>query len=259
MTMFLSTRAGQIPLSRIVKCGQAENMERKSVTYEGGGGSVYETSCSLVQFQDFEEEVSRTVFPAHPGTYCLNTWLDGDQFTVSRSPVIAWALSGDIVQPITADGINDGVTSETFPILHPDGQVEEPGGDRWTTFGQWSEQAEIVARTVDANSRRPKHIVVAPRDGAFLVAVRDAGGRAVDGYEVQDGLSEAGAGVRAAELPMTADVPIVWVNEVGREIGTLPAGTTPSDQGQGAPEPVQGGRNVADVAADAARHPPEES
>jgi hypothetical protein len=92
------------------------------------------------------------IWPAQPGTYLL----DSDPHFVPESiaevwptPVIAWAMTSEGVQPVTVDGVNDGL-SETPTILFPDGNVTTPEDRSWRSAEEWLRSRHDAARAKNA-------------------------------------------------------------------------------------------------------------
>jgi hypothetical protein len=69
---------------------------------------------------------------------------------------------------------------------------------------------------------QPEFVVVTPDEhGRFTVAVHDADGRPVQGFEIMHDLPLAGAEERAAALSIAADVPSMWLDAPGNEDWTV--------------------------------------
>lgn len=79
------------------------------------------------------------IWPAQPGTYLISCEPEFPPQTVESiwpTPVIAWAWTNDGVQPVTADGLNDGL-DQSATILFPDGNVTAPEDRSWKSLADW--------------------------------------------------------------------------------------------------------------------------
>lgn len=88
---------------------------------------------------------------AQPGTYLLHSGLEDDgSLWVNRSVVVAWAhIAGPdhlAIEPVTADGVRDGITESILPILHPDGRVEIPMDRSFETELEWRDYVGSEAK-----------------------------------------------------------------------------------------------------------------
>ena len=74
------------------------------------------------------------VWPAQPGCFIVHVFVDGPEAETATTTILAWALGRDgVVYPITADGVNDGMT-QSMLVMTPDGEVTDPGNRSWTTL-----------------------------------------------------------------------------------------------------------------------------
>lgn len=85
------------------------------------------------------------LIPAHPGTSVLIGTLEADQFIVMKVNVVAWALSGDAVVPVTVAGVNHG-QEKGLAVLQPDGSVEKRDGSVFANQDEWRRVAVKRAR-----------------------------------------------------------------------------------------------------------------
>jgi len=75
------------------------------------------------------------VIPATPGFVLMKYECSkGDGEYVIKSPIIAWRLHGDSVNPITPD---QEETEDWYHILFPDGQVYEQSGPLYKDEDDW--------------------------------------------------------------------------------------------------------------------------
>lgn len=88
------------------------------------------------------------LIPAHLGTSVLIGTLEADQFIVMKVNVVAWALSGGAVVPVTVAGANHG-QEERLAVLQPDSSVEEPDGSVFANQDEWRRVAVKRARSAE--------------------------------------------------------------------------------------------------------------
>jgi hypothetical protein len=92
------------------------------------------------------------IWPAQPGTYLLCSdpnFVPESIAAMWPTPVIAWAMTSEGPQPVTADGVNDGLT-ETPTILFPDGTVTAPEDRSWRTAEEWLQSRHEAANAKSA-------------------------------------------------------------------------------------------------------------
>jgi hypothetical protein len=98
------------------------------------------SSCTIALWEKMRlERIPATMLPAAPDTYLLSPpGNPGDDVPDPwRTPVIAWAITGDgELDPYTAEGRNGGVT-DTPPILFPNGMVMDPHNQSWRNEADW--------------------------------------------------------------------------------------------------------------------------
>jgi hypothetical protein len=109
--------------------------------------------CYLHEYESARlNDLPMAFVPAAAGTYLLSPPGEpGDEQPESwRTPVIAWAFTGDkTATPYTADGANDGLT-DPCPILMPNGMVIEQCSQSWKSEEDWI--TEYRAQKVAANA-----------------------------------------------------------------------------------------------------------
>lgn len=82
------------------------------IEYETGDGP------QLIHTRHFNTDVVADVIPASPGFYVIGCF---DDFTVWKTPVVAWRVDDMNATPVIPDSL-----PRDYAILDPDGQVIEP-------------------------------------------------------------------------------------------------------------------------------------
>jgi hypothetical protein len=143
---FTDTRGYSYPVSRIsmIQAGRFSSPPRpKPENWAGFLVRLSDGDPVRVWEHELETIFAATplhLIPAQAGTYILNFDPENPPETceaVWRVPVIAWAWTCDGVEPVTPDGINDGVSTAFVAVLMPDGSIISPGDQAWSNVADW--------------------------------------------------------------------------------------------------------------------------
>ncbi len=102
------------------------------------------------------------VITALAGTYALHFDHEDDEGDgLTKSTVIGWRIStdGSIAEPVTADGVNDGMDL-TPPVLMPDGTVVSASAAQWPDVTSW--QNEMIAHAEAQRGARATRAAAEP-------------------------------------------------------------------------------------------------
>lgn len=137
--MFVSTKAGEIPFSKITSAV----VRRDDVLINHAEGI---TTTTPTIWEMALKDTPIQMVSAEFGTYALHPYFEDGVFAVARSRVIAWSISADrFTYPVTTEGMNDGV-NDTVAILHPDGSVDIPCDRTFATYDEWATAAKEELR-----------------------------------------------------------------------------------------------------------------
>jgi len=80
-------------------------------------------------------------FAATSGHYVIHLDFDGPgNDPIYKTPIVGWVNDPDEgLLPVTGDGVNDGVDSESLPIMYPDGSVKRYSGQIFNTIDEFIE------------------------------------------------------------------------------------------------------------------------
>jgi hypothetical protein len=86
------------------------------------------------------------VIPAPPGYFAIEGYWSDDEYSFSRSAIVAWRIDQSDPDWVTTEAVRLAPTLEHMATQLPDGSVEGLNGGIWPTLYYWEAAMKQVPR-----------------------------------------------------------------------------------------------------------------